>query len=239
MVAHRRWYWPWFFTFLTNFEVLVKSHRGALSQLQSSKHEQLKQDRSAQLWVYFRTTHIYVKLCVSIYLKKHILHFFTVECVLHCLNLTHCFRITSWTIFKCKKGFPPPFQAVGECSRFNLKLSKHCTRTSGCASWIKTSKILTYSAVVQEGLNHACHRSNWQGVWSSGVFYEVKTNNFSWIFQHWTIPDSFELSQGMTQTPLPLFQLLPSSSMALFIVNRLGNVIYSTAAIADMLSAMQ
>lgn len=70
------------------------------------------------------------------------------------------------------------------------------------------------------------------------MFYGVKTNNFSWVFQHWTAPDSFEPSQGLTQTPLTLSRLLLSSPAALLIVNRLGNVIYSTAAIADMLSAM-
>lgn len=128
------------------------------------------------------------------------------------------------------RGFFPPFQAI------HLQLPEYCPRTLGCASWMEI--ILTYSVATQEGLNHACHRSNWQGVWGSWVFYRVKTNNFSWIFQHWTMPDSFELSQGMTQTPLTFIQLLPSSFTALFIVNRLGNVIYSAAATADMLSAM-
>lgn len=42
----------------------------------------------------------------------------------------------------------------------------------------------------------------------------------------------------MTQTQLTFFQPLPSSSAALFIVNGHGNVIHSTSATADMLSAM-
>lgn len=134
--------------------------------------------------------------------------------------------------------FFPSFQGKG-CARFNVQLLMQCTRTLRCALWMKNHwKKLAYSAVAQGGLHHTDRRSNWQEVWGSWVFYGVKTNNFSWVFQHWTVPDSFEPSQGLTQTPLTLSRLLPSSPAALLIVNRLGNVIYSTAAIADMLSAM-
>lgn len=173
-------------------------------------------------------TNMHVVLWLSEYLNQK------------CLKLTHPFRITSpnehiqdFPIVSGEKKY-----LVLMCSCWWVVL-EHWDVHYGWKPLTKRKqkKSGLYCAVVQDGLHHAGRRSNWQEVWSSWSSW-VKTNNCSWICQNWTVPGSFEQSQGMNQTPLTLSHQLPSSSTLLFIVNRLGNVIYSMTAIADMLSAM-
>lgn len=62
----------------------------------------------------------------------------------------------------------------------------------------------------------------------------ISPGNF--FFLQWTAPDSFEPCQDMRHTPSPS-QLLPPRDAPLLIVKKLGNMIYSAAAITvDMLS---
>lgn len=77
-----------------------------------------------------------------------------------------------------------------------------------------------------------CFEGSWELYWA-------KTYNFTWdfFFFQWTAPDSFEPCQDMRYTPSPS-QLLPPRDAPLLIVKKLGNMIYSAAAITvDMLSA--
>lgn len=135
------------------------------------------------------------------------------------------------------QGFFPPFRAKGrplihadavECLNVHKRMKKVDQKKVKIRPALK---LLVKDFIVRS-------RYNWQMLWRRWELYWAKTHNFTWefFFLQWTAPDSFEPCQDMRHTPSPS-QLLPPRDAPLLIVKKLGNMIYSAAAITvDMLS---